>query len=85
MKTCDGCKYAEWRKTSNGRLHPSGDGMCAYPWTLPKLPASMYFVGGEPRPSGGVIRRKEEHKDHCPYWNPANGELTGTERAGEKP
>jgi hypothetical protein len=24
MKTCNGCKYAEWKLTGIGHLHPSG-------------------------------------------------------------
>lgn len=35
---CDGCKYAEWQLTKNGRLHPSGDGKCTY---LRKRPLDM--------------------------------------------
>ncbi len=72
MKTCNGCKYAEWNKTAAGRLHPSGDGKCCYEYKVPPLPAALYWLGGEPRPSGWLINRREEHKDHCPYWCPAN-------------
>lgn len=68
MKDCNGCKYANWRKTAAGRLHPSGDGMCEFPWKMPPLPASRYFIGGAPKPSGGGINRREEFKDHCPHY-----------------
>lgn len=69
MKNCLGCKYANWDKTETGRLHPSGRGVCSYPWKLPKLPASMYWLGGfEPKPNGGFISRREELKDHCAYY-----------------
>lgn len=39
MKTCKGCKYADWRKTKAGKLHPTGDGKCAYEYKVPQLPA----------------------------------------------
>ena len=67
MKNCLHCKHADWRKTEAGRLHPSGDGHCKYPWKIPQLPASMYFVS-EPRACGGFISRKTELKDHCAYF-----------------
>ena len=28
--TCDKCKFANWKRTSNGRLHPDGTGRCTY-------------------------------------------------------
>lgn len=37
---CLGCKFAEWKRTAAGRLHPSKDGKCV--WTSPQiLPASL--------------------------------------------
>ena len=68
MKSCVGCKYADWNRTEAGRLHPSGDGRCEYPWTQPPLPASMYWISRAPTPSGGHISRKEKLKDHCVYF-----------------
>lgn len=69
MKNCKGCKYADWNRTKAGALHPSGDGHCTYPWSLPPLPASMFWVGhGPPRPNGGFISRKREHSAHCTYY-----------------
>lgn len=69
MKNCMGCKYAEWNRTKTGALHPSGDGYCRYPWKLPPLPASLHWMGtAEPTPYGGCISRREEFKDHCPYY-----------------
>ena len=65
MKNCIGCKHAEWSKTASGRLHPGGGGLCRYEVKPVVLPASMYFIGGQPNPSGGYINRKEEFKDHC--------------------
>jgi hypothetical protein len=69
MKSCTNCKHATWQKTKTGRLHPSGDGVCDYPWKLPPLPASMYWIRfNDPTPSGGHINRRHEHKDHCVYF-----------------
>ena len=69
MKNCKDCKYADWDKTKSGRLHPSGDGRCTFPWKIPALPASMYWIGkNSPTPNGGSINRKKRFKDHCPYY-----------------
>ena len=69
MKTCDDCKYANWKRTKNGRLHPNKSGRCTYPWECPKLPAAFdWLADGAPTPWGGHIERGEEHKKHCPYW-----------------
>lgn len=68
MKNCARCKYAEWRRTENGKLHPSGDGKCGYPWELKPLPSSMYWVGSSPKPVGGWINRRKDFEYHCPYW-----------------
>jgi len=27
---CLDCKFADWNRTANGRLHPSGDGRCSW-------------------------------------------------------
>lgn len=67
MKNCMGCKYADWQRTSNGRLHPSGDGKCTYPYKLPQLPESMYFIN-TPHVCGGQINRKKTFKDNCAYY-----------------
>ena len=69
MKTCIGCKYALWKKTKTNRLHPSGDGTCEYLYKIPKLPASMYWIGNIPIPCGGYINRNRESEEHCVYWN----------------
>ena len=74
MKNCLLCKYADWQKTAAGKLHPSGDGKCTYPWKMPPLPASMYWFGtGQPKPCGGYINRKNELKDHCTYYERTQG------------
>lgn len=38
LSVCDGCKWAEWKKTSNGRRHPDGSGQCAFRFPDIKLP-----------------------------------------------
>jgi hypothetical protein len=69
MKKCTNCKYAEWEKTSAGKLHPSGNGKCKYPLRIPALPQSMYWIGkSSPVPCGGYISRKKELNDHCVYF-----------------
>ena len=30
MRICLDCKFANWNRTSNGRLHPSGEGRCSW-------------------------------------------------------
>lgn len=69
---CDGCKYADWKKTSNGRLHPDKTGRCRFEWVPPPFPAAFYFsswssnAGEAPRPSGGFIERGQELRRECP-------------------
>lgn len=65
MRTCDGCKYAEWQRTAAGKLHPSKEGKCIYPVKMPVLPISMYWIADQ-RPYGGWIQRGAVLKDHCP-------------------
>lgn len=68
MKNCDDCKYANWNKRADCKLHPYGDGKCMFSWQIPKLPASMYWIGVEPKPSGGYINRKSDLKEDCVYY-----------------
>lgn len=68
MKSCKGCKHAEWHRTAAGKLHPSGTGMCKYPWKMPVLPASMYWIRDSFIPYGGVINRRKELHAHCAYY-----------------
>ena len=58
MKNCNNCKYADWKKTVAGKLHPSGEGKCLYPYKVPPFPASMYWMNIETTPCGGFINRK---------------------------
>ena len=71
---CTTCRFADWSRTINGRLHPSGDGRCT--WELPRvnLPIAFYYIGtGDkhnlPQPSGGIIDRRNLRP--CPAWNRA--------------
>jgi len=60
--TCVGCIYAEWDRTSNGKLHPSGDGNCLYLKNNPmdlRIPAAFYWTIGRPSPAGGWINRRD--------------------------
>jgi|WetSurMetagenome_2_1015567.scaffolds.fasta_scaffold08100_6 hypothetical protein len=69
MKDCTYCKYADWQRTTTGRLHPSGDGKCSYNYRLPDLPQSMWWLGKEPpKPYGRWITRKQLLDDHCVYF-----------------
>lgn len=68
MKDCTNCKYAEWDRTTAGKLHQAGTGKCTYPYKIPKLPVSMFWISGVPVPYGGYISRKEELKDDCVYY-----------------
>ena len=59
---CVGCKFAEWKRTAAGRLHPDCDGKCRHPLfsVPPVVPASAtvgYWSGGDVKLSGGYIYR----------------------------
>lgn len=72
MKNCAGCKHVEWVRTAAGKLHPSGDGLCGYPYKLPPLPAAKHWLGSRaPTPLGGAVNRRKELNDHCVYWSKA--------------
>jgi len=69
MTDCKLCKYAQWHKTSNGRLHPSGDGVCTYEVKLPVLPAAKYWTGSsKPSTTRGFIFRHRPMKVVCPCF-----------------
>jgi hypothetical protein len=61
MKICGDCIYAKWKKSSNGRRHPTGEGVCTYEWKMTPIPASRYWISGEPHPSGGFIFYRMPH------------------------
>ena len=71
MKSCKGCKYADWERTKAGRLHPTGGGTCIFYVKMPALPNSMYWLlGAGPSFYGGSINRYQEFKTDCPCWMP---------------
>jgi hypothetical protein len=68
---CNGCLYAEWKRTSNGRLHPDKMGRCTYldkhPLDLEKkLPSA--FRPRHPLDFGlGFIERGSELPRKCAF------------------
>lgn len=69
MTNCTNCKHARWDVDSRGRRMASGDGRCAYEYTLPPLPASMYWQTiANPKPSGGAINRRVDLPAHCAHF-----------------
>ena len=64
---CITCAYAQWERTKNGRLSPTGSGRCTWKFHCP-IPVSMYWIGkSSPEPAGGYINRHEKLK-HCPCY-----------------
>ena len=71
--TCDDCKFAEWKRTAAGRLHPDGSGQCkrleAHPLDM-RLPSAFHWGFASdtpPKPNGGYIERKHHHKKPCAF------------------
>jgi len=76
MKDCTHCKYADWKRTELGKLHPSGDGRCQFVIKMPALPGAFYWpfsLSRVPSPAGGWINRRKELKDDCPCYERVNG------------
>jgi len=69
LKVCTKCRHAKWDRTKTGRLHPSGDGKCGYPYKIPQLPGSKYWISGVPAPYGGIINRRKDLKEDCVYYS----------------
>lgn len=74
---CDGCVYAEWKRTTNGRLHPGKLGKCKWlaqhPLNL-QIPQAFSWGGWgrrHPIPFGGIIERGKVHRDLCVFKEPA--------------
>lgn len=69
---CDDCKYAEWNRTKNGRLHPDKQGRCTISKSV-KLPACLIGsweykdYGDEINISGRQIERGYSF-DKCAYY-----------------
>jgi hypothetical protein len=70
VKSCNGCAFAEWKRTATGRLHPSGEGRCKKVIKIPELPQAFYWLDA-PSLCGGYINRREELKHHCVYFTAA--------------
>jgi hypothetical protein len=64
---CETCKFAEWKRTANGRLHPDKSGKCtrliAHPLDF-RVPAAFYWHS-VPNPLGGYIQRGEKDRSKC--------------------
>ena len=74
MRDCTNCKWANWRRTASGKLHPSGSGRCGKAIKLPELPPSMYWYWiGNPTPVGGHINRREPLSRDCVYFARPDG------------
>lgn len=71
---CLTCKFANWRKTATGRLHPGGDGRCGWKMPAIAIPKAFYYSstrdGSVPAPSGGgYIERKDATRTAgCPTY-----------------
>lgn len=74
---CDECKYADWKRTSSGRMHPDKSGRCLIKKVV-KLPeclvatSSYRTYGDEVVVKGGYIRRGRTF-DRCAYYGPNKG------------
>ena len=71
MKDCTQCRFADWKRTKAGKLHPSGDGRCKFQYSVPELPASMFWFPGKPEPKGGQISRKRQLHRDCAAFLPS--------------
>lgn len=66
---CDDCVFADWRLTSNGRLHPSKEGKCKVNKVI-KLPYSESTYRNENQEikiKGGTIFRGHDFVN-CAYF-----------------
>lgn len=74
---CDDCKYAEWKRTSNGRLHPDKTGVCVLRKVV-KIPQCLAGshdhrgTGDEIVIKGRYIERGITF-DRCAYYGPNKG------------
>ena len=68
---CTGCIYAEWKRTSNGRLHPDKSGRCTYldkhPLDLEKKIPGAFNIITKPCIGSGYIERGEELGRKCAF------------------
>jgi len=85
MNGCDACKHANWKRTTNGRLHPDKTGRCGFIWNPPPIPlaysAGTFAKNGQvPTLTGGYIGRSDPMYDNCPCF-----ESSDTPQIGTKP
>lgn len=68
MKKCDECKYANWKRTKAGKLHPDKAGKCEFLVKPAAVPSAFYYII-DPILHGGFIYRGEELKRNCPTYD----------------
>lgn len=74
FNNCTYCRYAEWKKTKVGRLHPGGDGRCTWQIVHPRLPLARQweYPYSSEKPPGIRIGFLDRHKpfEKCPTFQP---------------
>ena len=65
MKNCTKCKYARWLRDYKGRLYPSGEGFCKFPYKIPDITEYKGCIIKTPVPLNCYINKHEELKYHC--------------------
>lgn len=84
---CLTCKYAEWKRTRAGDLHPSGDGRCVATFKI-DLPRAFFWSWGRrsaPYDGGWIERRPDTHFTECSFYDAIGegGEVRAASRSGE--
>lgn len=74
MATCDTCSLAQWRKSTNGRLHPNGSGRCNWKYKPPVIAASHMWLSGRPAEPAVLSINRHELPNHCPTYQPKKAE-----------
>lgn len=77
---CEGCRFALWKRTKAGRLHPDGSGQCEYALKEIQIPAAKYWLN-KPLLGGGYISRHEPLKRPCGLFQRALDQPPATEAA----
>jgi len=72
---CNGCKYADWMRTSIGALHPSGAGQCTYAVTVAVPASCAYFPEVQVYGRGieRTVRRNGTWLSVCPVREQVDG------------
>lgn len=72
---CATCRFAEWKKTANGRRHPDGSGRCGYAFPVSPLPKWVRVRGwhhaSEPLETVGEVVEKHGGNRYI-YWREYN-------------